>query len=319
MDRRSFLMASAGLTALGASAAETGLFKGPLKVVVPAPAGAAPDILSRKIGDQLARVIGQPVVVDNKVGARGAIGMGEAARARPDGQTLVMGYASAFCIEPALNSKFGFDPVRDFSAVALVATLSPAIVVRGGLPIKTMAEFIDYARKNPEKLNVGTSTSTNILLAAMLEQAAGIKLYKVPYASSGDARVDLLAGRIDVFFDPPASVVQYIKAGSIRAIAVFDPQRNHAIAEVPTVAETGFPSLTFVGWNGLLGPKGMPDAAIQLLNREVRKIMSTPEMKPVLESLGVNAGDVSAAEFGQLISTSVTRFTEVAERTGIRM
>jgi tripartite-type tricarboxylate transporter receptor subunit TctC len=318
MNRRNFLIASACITSFKVSAREYALTNGPIKFVVAAPPGAAPDILARKIGESLGKRIGQSVIVENKVGARGMIGTDHVAKAPADGHTLIMGFASAFCVEPALNTKLPFDPIKDFSPVALVGTLSPAIVIRGNSTIKTLGELIEHAKKAPESINVGASTSTNILLAAMLEQAAGIKLYSVPYSSSGDARIDLLAGRIGIHFDPPASVLQHIKTGKVRVLAVFDAQRNPSLPDAPTVAECGLPSLTFTGWNGVLAPAGTPNEIIQMLNRQIREIVATNELATVLNSLGIDAADRSPAEFGQLIADSLLRFTEAADRAGLR-
>jgi len=317
MERRKFLIASA-LSSFSVRAVQASYATKPIRVIVAAPAGSGPDIVTRKVGQLLGEKLGQSVVVENKSGARGAIGARAVAKAEPDGHTLIMGYASSFCLEPALYRSVQFDSMRDFEPVAMIGSLSPALLIRNDLPINTLGELIEHARRSPNTLTVGNSSSTNTLLTALLEQEANITLYKIPYATSGEARLDLLGGRLDLHFDPPAAIPSQIDSGRVKPLVMYSAQRAPSLSDTPTVAEAGFPALAFSGWNGFLAPAGTPKPIITELNAAIRDIVNAPETAQTLSQLGLSPEDATPDEFRKIISDMISRFTAVAERAGLR-
>jgi tripartite-type tricarboxylate transporter receptor subunit TctC len=318
MQRRSILAAPLLLLAKGVWAAPGKYPNRPITILVGTPPGSAPDILARRIGTRLQEEIGQTIIIENKVGARGIIAANAVARAKPDGYTLLMGYAAQLCVEPAINSEVPFNTVKDFSAVSMVDSLSAVLTVKGDSDIKSVPDLIEHARKSTKEITIGTSFSTAILLSELLQKEANIKLLRVGYKQSSDATLDLLAGRIDVDIGVPAAIVQYIKSGEIRALAVFDPTRNPALPDIPSITEFQLPSVSFIGWNAIFAPAGTSAEVIDFLDASLSRILAEPEIVERMNFLGVAAATMKRAEFEKFVGSEITRFTEIATADNLR-
>ncbi len=290
MKRRVFtaLGASALMLAVAGSASAQGKFpEKAITLVVPSAPGGTTDFVARLVADQLAQALGQAVIVDNKAGAAGNIGNQAVARAKPDGHTLLVAYSGYQVGNPHLFKKAGWDPIKDFEPVAMMARAPQLVVVRTGLPFKTMQELVAYAKANPGKLNFASSGAGSIqhIAGEMLQQQTGTSLTHVPYKGASPAVQDLLGGNVDIFITTPASVVAQVKADKLKALGVTGNVRLASLPDVPTVAEAGFPQFKLDSWFALYAPTGTPADVVQALNKAVGKILSQPEIqKKALES-----------------------------------
>lgn len=290
MKRRVFtaLGASALMLAVAGSASAQGKFpEKAITLVVPSAPGGTTDFVARLVADQLAQALGQAVIVDNKAGAAGNIGNQAVARAKPDGHTLLVAYSGYQVGNPHLFKKAGWDPIKDFEPVAMMARAPQLVVVRTGLPFKTMQELVAYAKANPGKLNFASSGAGSIqhIAGEMLQQQTGTSLTHVPYKGASPAVQDLLGGNVDIFITTPASVVAQVKADKLKALGVTGNVRLASLPDVPTVAEAGFPQFKLDSWFALYAPTGTPADVVQAVNKAVGKILSQPEIqKKALES-----------------------------------
>ena len=248
-----------------------------ITLVVPSAPGGSTDFVARLVSDQLTQALGQAVIVDNKAGAAGNIGNQAVARAKPDGHTLLVAYSGYQVGNPHLFKKAGWDPIKDFEPVAMMARAPQLVVVRPGLPFKTMQELVAYAKANPGKLNFASSGAGSIqhIAGEMLQQQTGTSLTHVPYKGAGPAVQDLLGGNVDIFITTPASVVAQVKADKLKALGVTGNARLASLPDVPTVAEAGFPQFKLDSWFALYAPAGTPADVVQTLNRAVGKILSS--------------------------------------------
>jgi tripartite-type tricarboxylate transporter receptor subunit TctC len=226
----------------------------PIRFVVPFAPGGSTDTLARTIGQKLSDSLQQQVVVDNRSGANGNIGMEIVAHAAPDGYTILLGYIANLGIGPGLYAKLPFDPVRDYAPITQLASSPNILAVHPSLPVKSFREMIAYAKANPKKLNFASSGVGSIghLTGELLNRSAGIDMVHVPYKGSGQAVIDLLGGQVQMMFSGMSSVMQHIKAGRLRPLAVTGAQRSPAVPDVPTIAESGFPGFQATAWYGVL-------------------------------------------------------------------
>ena len=239
----------------------------PIKLVVPYAAGGPTDVLGRLVGEYLGRDLKQPVIVENKAGAQGAIAAEMVARAEPDGYTLFVTAASIFVLNPQLYKKLNYDPIKDFRMLALITDLPVVMEVHPSVPAKTVAEFVAYAKQNPGKLNFGSAgTGGTIHLAGeMFKQMAGVDLVHVPYKGAGPALTDLLSGNIQLMFDTFGTALPPVKAGRLRPLGVSSGQRISDLPDVPTIAESGYPDYSVGVWYGVSAPSKIPDEVAQTL------------------------------------------------------
>jgi tripartite-type tricarboxylate transporter receptor subunit TctC len=271
-----------------------------ITLVVPSAPGGTTDFVARLISDQLSSALGQPVVVDNKAGASGNIGNLAVARAKPDGHTLLVAYSGYQVGNPHLFKKAGWDPMKDFEPVAMLARAPQLVAMRAGLPFKTMQDMVAYAKANPGKLNFASSGAGSIqhIAGEMLQQQTGTSLTHVPYKGAGPAVQDLLGGNVDIFITTPASVVAHVKADKLKAVGVTGAARLASLPDVPTVAEAGFPQFKLDSWFALYAPAGTPADIVQTLNKAASKILSQSEVQKKAADSGTTVEQMTPSQLG---------------------
>jgi len=248
------------------------------------------------------------------------IGAEVAIKAPPDGYTLLLA-STIHTINPSLYPKLGYDPVRDFSPITLIAVVSQVLAVHNSLPVKSVKEFIAYARKNPGQLNYSSagSGSQPHLTAEMFKSMTGIQMVHVPYKGAPPAMTDLLAGQVALTFATAPSAVPHVKAGKLRALGVSTAQRINALPNVPTIAEAGVPGFESSGSNGLVGPAGMPAAIVERLNAAVVKIVKDPAMSKLLSDQGADPVTMTSAEYAAYIKSEVAKWAQVVRASGAKV
>jgi tripartite-type tricarboxylate transporter receptor subunit TctC len=292
----------------------------PIRFVVPFAPGGSTDTLARSIGIKMSDTMGQQVVVDNRSGGNGNIGMQIVAEAPPDGYSIVLGYIANLAIGPHLYPKLPFDPVKSFAPVTLLAESPNILVAHPSLPVKSMKELIAYAKAHPGKLNFGSASVASVghLTGVMLNQMAGIDLQHVPYKGSGQAVIDVVGGQIQLMFSGMSSVMPHIKAGRLRPLAVTGAKRSPAAPDVPTIAESGFPGFAATAWYGVLAPAKTPKPIVKRLHDEVLHALAQPDVKQRLESVGFEIVGGTPDEFGAYIKTEIKKWEKVVKASGAK-
>lgn len=306
------------LIAAGSSLAQTFPTK-PVRFVVPFAAGGSTDTLARAIGVRLPEYLGQQVVIDNRTGANGDIGMSLVAKAAPDGYTIVLGYVANLGIGPSLY-KMPYDPVKDFAPITQVAGASNIIVAHPSVPAKNLKEFITYARANPGAVNFATSgvASVGHLTGEYLNDRAGMKMVHVPYKGSGQAISDLVGGHVKMMISGMASTLPHVKTGKLRALAVTGLQRSDAAPDVPTIAESGFPNFEARSWFGVLAPANTPKPIITRLHADIVKALQQPDVKQRLTAIGFDIVGSTPEEFGAYIKSEIKKWEKVVKASGAK-
>lgn len=291
----------------------------PVRLILPFPPGGGTDILGRLIAERLSASLGQPVVVENRGGAGGNVGAEAAARAAPDGYTLLLA-ATTLAISPSLYAKLGFDPVRDFAPISLVATVPNVMVTHPSVPAQTLQEFIALAKAKPGAMNFGSggSGTSNHLGGELFNIVAGVKLVHVPYKGVNLAMNDVLAGNVQLVLIGIPAAAPNIKSGKLRALAVLARERSAALPDVPTAAQAGLPDLDVTTWYGVLAPGATPRPIVARLNGELVRIMHSPELKERLATMATEPRTSSPEEFAAYIKEEMARWGEVVRKTGIK-
>ena len=292
----------------------------PLRLVVPFAPGGSTDIVARVIAQKMTEQWGKQVVVDNRSGANGAIGMEIVARATPDGHTLVLGYIANLGTGPALNPKLPYDAIRDFAPITNIATAPSIAVIHPGVPAKNLQDVVALARAKPAAVSFGTAAVGSIghLSGELINRMAGVRMQHVPYKGGGQAVIDVLAGQIPMVIIGMTAVTPHVRSGRLRAIATTGAQRSFAFPDVPTVAEQGFPGFAADAWYGLLATGGTPRPIVDKLHREVMRIIRLPESKERLAGVGFEIVGSTPEEFAQLIRDEIPKWTKVVREAGIR-
>ena len=291
----------------------------PIRLITPFAPGGGTDFVARLIAQKLTEKLGQQVMVDNKPGAGSNLGTELALKSPPDGYTLLVTPAS-YTVNPNIY-KLNFDPINDITPIVQISSGPYIVAVHPSLPVKTLKDLVDYAKANPDKLSYGSAgngSSTHLATEFFLD-VAKIKMLHIPYKGTGPALNDTIAGNVQVIFGSVAATLQFVKSGRLRALAVTTPQRISAEPDVPTVAESGFPSYEVTNWSGLSGPRGLPREIVDRINREVNEIIKGADVAKVLAADGLSPAGGSVERFTNIINTEIPRWNRVVKSSGAKI
>jgi len=310
------ILATAALAAC-LSASAQGFPNKPVKIIVPFGPGGFTDVAARILQKELAPVLGQPVIIENRPGAGSTIGTDAVAKAEPDGYTLAM-VSTAHVISPHIYKQMPYDPIKDFTPVMRLAEGPYVLTVHPSLPVKNVAELIALAKAKPGEIDYASSGngSSQHLVGALFCSMAGVKLNHVPYKGSNQAMNDVLGGQVKVTFAGVPNVLPNLGTGKLRALAVSTSTRYAELPNVPTIAEAGVPGYDATIWLGLLAPPNTPRDVVQRLNADITRILSTPEAKKLMASAGVDVATSTPEEFGRLMQSELERWGKVVRETG---
>ncbi len=309
---------AASLLCFGASAIAQNYPTKPIKLVAPFAPGGITDVMARAVASRLTVELGQTVVVENRAGASGVIGSAMVARAEPDGYTLLMGNISTLGINPAVIKELGYDPVKSFTPVSLVAVQPLIVAVSTNTPANSMAELVALAKAKPGGLFYGTSGSSYQLVTEAFSEALGIKMTHVPFKGSSPAIEAMMSNQINVIFDPFSTIYAQVKAGRVRGLAMTTKNRSDIAPDLPTVSETVLPGFEASSWQGVVAPAGTPPEIINKLNLAIVKILGTKEVKEQFAKQGVDPSPTTPKEFGDYIASEQARWIRVAKQAGIQ-
>jgi len=291
----------------------------PVRILVPTGPGSGTDILARTIGSRLAETWGQSVVIDNRPGAAAIIGTELAAKSPTDGHTLVIGFSGTLAVNPVLYRKLPYDPIRDFAPISLIASIPAVLAVHPSVPAASVKELIALAKAKPNTLNFGSAGAGTIghMAAELFSVMSGVKMTHVPYKSSGQAMTDLISGQIQVMFHSAPTVLPHAEASRVRGIAVTSKKRSSAAPQLPTIAEAGLPGYEMDLWFGVLAPAGTREEIIAIINKEVVRIMRSPEIEAQFRRQGIEPLSSTPQEFSQHIRQEIARYTKLVKSAGI--
>jgi tripartite-type tricarboxylate transporter receptor subunit TctC len=292
-----------------------------IKLIVPAGPGGPTDILARLIGDRMAAALGQPVVVDNRGGAGGAIAARAVATAEPDGYTLLFGNTATLANIPAVSKSAGYDPTKSFAAVAKVMDSYMLLVVRPDAPWKSVVEFVAYAKANPGKLNHGAAGPGNLthLAGELLKVKAHVDFVAVQYKSSAEFLTALLGGQVDLAIDAAVSLRPFVQDHKVRALAVTSAQRQDDFADVPTMIEAGVPDYVVTAFFGVAAPVGTPPAVVGKLNAAINESLRTDALRESLRKLAAKPSIATPDEFGAFIAAEFAKWKAISDTAGIKV
>ena len=293
----------------------------PITLMVPFPAGGSVDLMARQYAEPMSRALGVPVIVDNRPGAGGSVASQLVANARPDGYTLVVSSQSSHLANPLTQPKLGYDPVRDFENITILGRQPNVLVVHSSLPVRTFKEFVDYAKKNPGKLNYGSGGvgSMGQLNVEMLKAATGIYTTHIPYRGGSPLITAVLGNEVQFILDNLLIMLPHIQSGKMRALAVTADKRMPQLPDVPTFAEVGYPQLNITSWTGLAAPAGTPEPVVRALYAAVRQVAASPAMVQALNERGViPPEELPPAAFEKMMADRLVTFGDVVRRAGIK-
>jgi len=292
-----------------------------ITLVVPVPPGGAADFIARLVGRKLSDALGQPVVISNRGGASGTIASDNVAKAVPDGTTLLLNSITTHGIGPHLYTSLPYDSVKDFTPIIFVANLPLIMTINAEHPEKSVTEVIAFAKANPGKLSFASSGNGGAphLAGELLQNVAGIKMLHVPYRGSGPAVIDVGAGRVDIMFDAPPSLLPMIQSGKLRPIAAASAARNPIVPEVPTFAELGIKGMEISLWYGMVGPPNLPQSIVARLNSELGKILKSDEVKESFAKQGAIPAGGSPQDYANFMRDESARWGEVVRNNGIKL
>ncbi len=320
MIKRAFALAVAATLAAAASEASAQAYPNrPVRILVPFPAGAGVDIVARMLGLPLTDLWGQAAVVDNRPGAGGTIACELAAKAAPDGYTLLLGNISTFAMAPTLYKKVNYDPVQSFAPITLVNTSANVLVAHPSVPATTTQALIALAKAKPGQINyasAGSGTSPH-LAAELFKSMAGVDLVHVPYKGSPQALTDLLGGQTQIMFASLVSALPHIRQARLRALGVTSLKRVAALPDLPAISEAGLRGYDVSVWMGIVAPTGTPPAIIAQLNRQIAALLQSPDIRERLAVQGLEAASNSPAEFRSYIASEVRKWAVVIKQAGV--
>jgi tripartite-type tricarboxylate transporter receptor subunit TctC len=317
----SVMLAIIVVTCVASSAFAQGYPNKPIRWIVPFTPGGVYDVLARAMGQKLMETWGQQVVVDNRAGGNTVIGTEMAARAVPDGYTLLMGGVQNLAIIPCMYNKLSYDTTKDFAPVTFVGFSPLILVVNPGLPVKSVKELIELAKSKPGKLNFASAGSggSNHLSMELFKMMTGVDMVHIAYKGSTPALIDLMGGQVELMFDSIVSALPHVKSGKLRPLAVSTTRRSPAAPDVPTVAEAGVPGFEVSPWFGVVAPAGTPKGIVAQLSTEINKFLQSPDGKERLSRLGVEAVGTSPEYLGQYIKDEIIKWAKVVKESGARI
>jgi tripartite-type tricarboxylate transporter receptor subunit TctC len=312
---------AAGLSAVAGAQAPVPFPAKPIRLIVPQAPGGQNDIQARAVGRRLAEALGQPVVVDNRPGAGGQLGFDVAAKAPPDGYTLVLGSISTLAVIPAVQPKLGWHPLKEFAPITLLSSSPYIVVVHPSVPAATLQDLVGLARAKPDQLRYGSSgTATGLHLSTELFNVmVGVKMAHVPYKGAAPATTAILGGEVQVLFNNVIPALPHVKTGRLRALAVTSAKRSPAAPDVPTIAEAGVPGYESGSWQGIAAAGRPPHPVVDRLHREIVAILRAPEIADFLAGQGNEVGANTPAEFERFIAREIAKWARVVRDAGIRV
>ncbi|KQM79494.1 tripartite tricarboxylate transporter substrate binding protein [Xylophilus sp. Leaf220] len=319
MQRRHLLSALAAASVLPGMSFAQGK---PIRIVVPFPPGGATDITGRALQEPLSRLLQQPVVIDNRAGAGGSIGMAEVARAAPDGLTLCVATLSTHGVNPAVFQKLPYDPIKDFVGVTEIVKAPGVLVINPKeVPVQTFAELVRFLKANPGKVSYASPGNGTIghMWGELFKNSTGTSMVHIPYRGAGPALNDVLAGQVGVYFDQVASSLSYVKTGKLKALAVSWGSRLDVLPDVPTYAELGFPAINDPSWFGLVAPAGTPPALVAQLQQAVAAALKSPGVAERLAGQGLYPSGTTPAAFTRQIASEIDKMKKVAAFAKIQL
>ena len=327
MRRRELLGLAVSLAGVGALArlrpsVAQSLAGKQIRIIVPFPAGGPTDIVARPFAHMLGEALDATMIVDNRAGAGGSIGAALVAQAAPDGQSLLVGTVGTHAINSSLYAKLPYDPVKDFTPLALIALAPVAVVVHPSVQAKSLADLVTLAKKNPGKLNYGSAGigTPGHLTAEMFRSVSGIDIVHVPYKGSAPALTDLIAGQIEIMFDPLQSVLSNVQGGRIRALAISSKARAPVVPELPTIAESGYDGFETTAWWGVFAPARLPDALTASLVSEIERIAGSDAFRGKLEPLGVSTvADLGGTAFADFQKSEIRKWGKAAQDAHVKV
>jgi tripartite-type tricarboxylate transporter receptor subunit TctC len=292
----------------------------PVRIVVPFPPGGAVDFYARVVQQPLSEALGQPVIIDNRAGASGMVGADHVAKSAPDGYTLLLGNIASLAINVGIYAKMAYDPAKDFTPIMRTIDIDYVLVVHPSVPATSVAELIAYAKKNPGKLAYGSAGSGSLphLATELFKASTGIDMVHVPYKGGGPMVTDLLGGTVQLVIADQANLMQHVKAGKLRALAVASPKRSPNYPDLPTIAEAGVPGFQAVAWNGLVGPAGMAPDVVQRIHDAFARAMALPTVSEKLRAGGVEPVGDSPEEFARFNRAEIAKWSKIAKDVGAR-
>lgn len=287
----------------------------PITVIVPFPPGGSSDVTARLVSKKMAERVGQSVVIDNKGGANGSIGATALKQAKPDGYTILVGSIGVFAINPALFKDLRYDPMQDFDLLSVAVRTPNVLVASPNFPANTVAELVDYLKKNPNKVTFASSGtgSSDHLTAALFLQKTGTTGTHVPYKGGGPAINDLIAGHANVSFQNLGAIAPHVKSGKLKALGVTSSQRNPTLPDVPTMAEGGVKDLEVYSWQAAAAPKGLPPAVRAKLEAELAASAQAPDIKPQFEAIGFEVVATNGEQFKKFLTDEIARWKNVID------
>lgn len=290
----------------------------PIRVIVGYSAGGGNDIIVRVMAPEMSKGLGQPIVVENRPGAQSIIAAELAAKAAPDGYTVFMGPSGPMTINPATYSKLPYDPQRDFAPISMICSFPLIVVVDPKLPVKSVKELIDYAKANPGKSNYASSAGIFQITTEMFKQRTGTKIEMIPYKGSGESVQAVAAGQVMMTIVDPAPATGPLKSGTVRGLAVTSGQRHPAWPDLPTLAEAGVPNMEVPVWTAFFAPAKTPPAFVARLQKEVARVVHTPEVKERFAAMGLRPEGGSSADLARVVARDLEKWTAVAKAANIK-
>lgn len=292
----------------------------PIRIIIAQAPGSATDVISRVVGNRLSEALGQPIVVEARPGAGGAVGTEAAARSAPDGYTLFMGNNSTHGSNPAVYPKLPYDAVNDFAPISFVASVPYVLVVEPSLPVGSVQELIAFAKSRPGKINYASAGngSTHQFCAELLKSTAGIDVVHIPYKGSPPGIAAVLAGEVSMMFANLTDIGSQIRSGRVKPLAVTTLKRAELLPNVPTMVEAGVPDFEITSWFGLLAPAATPAPVVARLNAEMVKVLAREDVKSTLGAQGLSVASSSPEQFAAHIKSEIARFTRIAKAAGIK-